>query len=53
MVGALDEKAVRLMADAMAGGIPGARKVVFDNAAHMIPLEYPARFTELLLSFLP
>jgi pimeloyl-ACP methyl ester carboxylesterase len=53
LVGDLDEKIVLIMADDIAEGIPGARKVVFENAAHMIPLEYPERFTELLLSFLP
>jgi 3-oxoadipate enol-lactonase len=53
MVGTLDEKAVILMADSLAAGVRGSQKVVFDNAAHMIPLEFPKRFTELLLSFLP
>jgi pimeloyl-ACP methyl ester carboxylesterase len=53
IAGTLDESAVGLMFDAMAAGIPGAQKVLFDNAAHMIPLGYPERFTELLLSLLP
>jgi 3-oxoadipate enol-lactonase len=53
LVGDLDEKATRLMADAMASGIPGARKAVFRGVAHMVPLEVPDEFNRTVMSFLP
>jgi len=53
LLGDLDTKAVLLMADAMARGIPGARKAVFPGVAHMVPLEVPDQFNERVMSFLP
>jgi 3-oxoadipate enol-lactonase len=35
----------------LAESVPGARIEVIENAAHMLNLEYPDRFTELLLGF--
>jgi pimeloyl-ACP methyl ester carboxylesterase len=40
------------MADAAAAGIPGARKVVVEGAAHVIALEKPQEFNAALLAFL-
>jgi len=40
------------MADAAAAGIPGARKVVIEGAAHVIALEKPEEFNAALLAFL-
>lgn len=53
LVGDVDEKATRIMADAAASGIPGAQRVTFRNAAHMIPLEAPEEFNRIVMSFLP
>lgn len=53
LIGDVDERATQIMADAAAGAIPGARKVVFPNAAHMIPLEAPEEFNRIVMSFLP
>jgi 3-oxoadipate enol-lactonase len=53
VVGDLDTKSTLLMGDALASGIPGARKVVYPGVAHMVPLEVPDQFTELVMSFLP
>ncbi len=52
LAGDLDTKAISLMADAMAAGIAGARKIVYPGVAHMIPLEIPDQFNETVLSFL-
>jgi pimeloyl-ACP methyl ester carboxylesterase len=40
------------MADEAAAGIPGARKVVIEGAAHVIALEKPQEFNAALLAFL-
>jgi pimeloyl-ACP methyl ester carboxylesterase len=40
------------MAEYMAQHIPGARKVVFPGAAHMVNMERPERFNEVVLEFL-
>jgi len=40
------------MADEAAAGIPGARKVVIECAAHVIALEKPEEFNAALLAFL-
>ena len=40
------------MADKLETDIPGARKVVFHATAHMIPLEQPEKFNQLVLEFL-
>jgi len=39
-------------AEAIANGIPGARKVVIPGTAHMLTMEKPAEFTRLVLEFL-
>jgi pimeloyl-ACP methyl ester carboxylesterase len=39
-------------ADALAGSLPRARKVILEGAGHLAPLETPDAFRELLLEFL-
>jgi 3-oxoadipate enol-lactonase len=39
-------------ADKLVKEIPNARKVLFQGAAHMIPLEQPAKFNQAVLEFL-
>ena len=39
-------------AEAMAERIAGAQTVVLPNAAHMLPMEHPAEFNQLVLDFL-
>ena len=50
--GDLDEPACLVIADLMAAGIAGARKVVFPEVAHMIPMEVPEAFNRVVLRFL-
>lgn len=52
IIGALDTRDSVAVADALAAGIAGAQKVVFENAAHVPSLEDPARFNAVLLEFL-
>jgi pimeloyl-ACP methyl ester carboxylesterase len=52
LIGDLDELATQAMAEYMAQHIPGARKVVFPGAAHMVNMEQPERFNEVVLEFL-
>lgn len=39
-------------AERLASEIPGARKVVFSDVAHLVSMERPARFNELVTEFL-
>ncbi|MBK8024792.1 MAG: alpha/beta hydrolase [Chloroflexi bacterium] len=52
IVGEYDTSHARAAADAMAGGIAGARKVMIRNAAHLPSMEHPALFNQLLGDFL-
>jgi 3-oxoadipate enol-lactonase len=52
IVGDEDVEDFQAMADAAADGIPGARKVVIEGAAHVVPLEQPEEFNAVLLAFL-
>ena len=52
LVGAHDLEYFRLAADLMEKEVRGARKVVFDNAAHLLNMEHPARCEEEVRSFL-
>lgn len=38
--------------DALAAGVPGAKKVVINDAAHMVNMEKPEEFTRVVLEFL-
>ncbi len=52
VVGDLDEAATQEGGDLLAAKVPNARKVVFHNAAHMVSMERPDDFNELVLDFL-
>ena len=52
LVGEYDAIATIEVADYLVEGITGARKVVFPATAHMVPLEQPAMFNEIVLDFL-
>jgi len=52
LIGEYDELATREVADALENNITDARKIVFPGTAHMIPLEQPQKFNEVLLNFL-
>jgi 3-oxoadipate enol-lactonase len=52
LIGDLDTSSTRAAADLLASSVPQARKVVFNNAAHLPNLEQPAEFNETVRSFL-
>ena len=52
LVGDEDVEDFLAMADIVAAGIPGARKVVVEGAAHVVALEKPEEFNRALLDFL-
>jgi pimeloyl-ACP methyl ester carboxylesterase len=52
IVGDRDIPPILRVADALASGIAGARKVVMPNTAHVPNMEQPAAFNQLVLSFL-
>jgi pimeloyl-ACP methyl ester carboxylesterase len=52
VVGSLDSRNLLNIADTLAAGIPGARKVVIPGASHHPPVETPAEFNRALLDFL-
>jgi pimeloyl-ACP methyl ester carboxylesterase len=52
VVGDEDTDDMQRIADVLAAGIPGARKVLLRDTAHMSPLERPAEVTRLLVDFL-
>lgn len=52
LVGGEDVSDMHEIADRLAGGIPGARKVVIAGTAHVPSLEVPEEFDRLVLEFL-
>lgn len=52
LVGEFDTLDTLAMADKLEQDIPHARKVIFPGTAHMIPLEQPAKFNQVVLNFL-
>jgi 3-oxoadipate enol-lactonase len=52
IVGDLDASGVQAAADILAQRIAGARKVVFQGAAHMVNMEQPEEFNRVVLDFL-
>jgi pimeloyl-ACP methyl ester carboxylesterase len=52
IVGDRDIPPIQRVADALAGGIAGARKVVMPNTAHVPNMEQPAAFNQVVLDFL-
>ena len=52
LVGEYDTSGAQANADALASGIPGARKVVIEGTAHVPNMERPDQFNKLVLGFL-
>jgi len=52
VVGEHDRPDLHAMADALAGGIPLAERVVLGGTAHLPNMERPAEFNRVLLEFL-
>ena len=52
IVGERDSHDFHLIADILQEGIPGARKVVFPGAGHMVNMEFPEEFNRTVLDFL-
>ncbi len=52
IVGSGDEAAVQAMADDIANGIPGARKVVMEGLGHVPNMDEPEEFNRIILEFL-
>jgi 3-oxoadipate enol-lactonase len=52
MIGDQDVSSVQAIADRLAAGIPGARKVVMPNTAHVPNMEQPEAFNQIVLDFL-
>jgi 3-oxoadipate enol-lactonase len=52
LVGAHDRPDLHAIADALAGGIPGAERVVLGGTAHLPNMERPAEFNRVVLEFL-
>jgi 3-oxoadipate enol-lactonase len=52
IIGGEDAQSLKNVADTLAAGIPGARKVVIPGASHHPPVERPDKFNKAVLSFL-
>ena len=52
LVGEYDTTGTLAMADQLEKEIPGARKFIFPDTAHMLPMEQPDRFNDIVLNFL-
>lgn len=52
VVGSIDGKNLRNIADTLSSKIPGAHKVVIEGASHHPPVETPEEFNRVLLDFL-
>ena len=52
IVGERDSRDFHLIADILQQGIPGARKVVFPGAGHMVNMEFPDECNRTVLDFL-
>jgi 3-oxoadipate enol-lactonase len=52
LVGEYDETTTIAMADKLEKDIPAATKMVFPGTAHMLPMELPDKFNEVVLNFL-
>ena len=52
IIGSEDAQSLKNVADTLAAGIPGARKIVIPGASHHPPVESPNEFNNAVLSFL-
>ncbi len=52
VVGTRDTPDIRAIADTLAASVPGIRRVTFEGAGHLVNMEQPQRFTNLIRAFL-
>jgi 3-oxoadipate enol-lactonase len=52
VVGVRDTPDILAIADTLATSVPGIRRVMFEGAGHLVNMEQPQRFTNLILAFL-
>jgi 3-oxoadipate enol-lactonase len=52
ILGALDTPDIKAITDSLVQKIPGARRVIIDDAGHMVNMEKPAEFNRAVLTFL-
>lgn len=52
IVGTRDTPDIAAIADTLAASMPSLRRVTFEAAGHLVNMEYPDRFTALVLAFL-
>lgn len=52
IIGSRDSRDLRSLADMLAASIPHVRRVTFEGTGHLLNLEQPERFTQLVLEFL-
>lgn len=52
IAGGLDDPEILRAADVMTNAIPGAKKVILSNCAHLPNMEQPEQFTQVVLDFL-
>lgn len=52
LVGTRDTPDILAIADTLAASVPGIRRVMFEGAGHLLNMEQPQRFTNLVLAFL-
>jgi pimeloyl-ACP methyl ester carboxylesterase len=52
IVGDLDTSSTQASADYLAKSVEGAKKIVFEGVAHMVNMEQPERFNQVVLEFL-
>ena len=52
IIGALDVESTHWSASIILKGMPGAQKVVFENAAHLPSMEHPQKFNDVVIEFL-
>ncbi|MFI5311497.1 MAG: alpha/beta fold hydrolase [Gemmatimonadales bacterium] len=52
VVGTRDNSDIMGIADSLSATVPGIRRVMVEGAGHMLNMEQPARFTDLVLVFL-
>jgi len=52
IIGERDLPDLHGMADTLKRGIPGAKKIVMSDVGHMVNMEDPERFNEIVLEFL-
>jgi 3-oxoadipate enol-lactonase len=52
VLGDLDASVILTICDALAAGVSGSRKIVFPGTAHMLTLEKPSEFAQVVLDFL-